>query len=292
MWQRIKPYIFVLPAFLVASTLILGGLIEGVLGSLGVSYLQDSEAISFRFYRELLHSKDFWKSSFLTLKISIISTVIAAILGLIIIFILFLMRIKKKNHATGLWRIFQIPMLFSYLIGAYAIFLLLSQSGWISSICYRLGIIKSMNAFPILVNDERSIGIITAYVWKTTPFMVLMLYPVLLKVENNWWYVASTLGANRFNFFKEVVLPMLKSPLTSAAFIVFSFSFSAFEVPYLLGVSYPKALGVYSYEMYVNGNFSNRPLALATNIIIFLFIIFIAILYYFLRNKEENNFKM
>jgi len=41
-----------------------------------------------------------------------------------------------------------------------------------------------------------------------------------------------------------------------------------FEVPYLLGVTYPKFISVFAYDIYFNGELSTRPLALAANFIL------------------------
>ncbi|MBU3195722.1 ABC transporter permease subunit [Clostridium algidicarnis] len=289
MWLKTKPYILVLPSFILIAALMVGGIFQGIFQSIFILNDNGSKGISFSVYKKLFKSEVFWESFIATIKISTISTIISAILGTLIILLLFLLiSEKKKKQSILLWRLFQIPMLFSYLTCAYTMFLFLTQSGWVSILCYNLGFISDMSEFPILVNDKNSIGIIIAYVWKTTPFIVLMLYPALLKVQDNWIQVAKIFGANIFKTFSEIVLPMLIAPLRTSAFIVFTFIFSAFEVPYLLGVTYPKILGVYSYELYMNGDFSERPLALGINIIICMFIIFISAAYYILNKKHKD----
>jgi putative spermidine/putrescine transport system permease protein len=275
MWlkKKNKPYILVLPSLIFIIILFFGGLFSGLLQSVGLTSIGDVSQFSFLFYKELFKSNEFWSSFFLTLKISIVSTIVSGFLGMFIIFCIFIIRSGERGEkAQTFQRFFQIPMLFPYLVAAYIIFLMFTQSGWVSRILFNIGIINDMNEFPILINDEFGWGIIISYIWKTSPFVVLMVYPGVLKVEESWIEVGRVFGANRFKFFKNVVLSLLITPWKMACFIIFAYTFSAFEIPFLLGVTYPKTLSVYSYQMYIYGDLVERPKALAVNIIILLVI--------------------
>ena len=57
-----------------------------------------------------------------------------------------------------------------------------------------------MEAFPSIVNDINSCGIIFTYIWKATPFIILMLLPVVQRVEDSWLEIARVLGAKRKTF--------------------------------------------------------------------------------------------
>lgn len=286
--KKNKPYILVLPSLIIVTILFFGGLFSGLLQSLGLTSIGDVSRFSFLSYKELFKSNEFWSSFLLTLKISTISTVISGVLGMFIILCLFIIRSSEKgSKALVFQRFFQIPMLFPYLVAAYIVFLMFTQSGWVSRILFNIGIIKDMNSFPILINDEFGWGIIISYVWKTSPFVVLMLYPVIFRVENAWIEVGRVFGANRLKFFKEVVLLLLISPWKMSCFIIFAYTFSAFEIPFLLGVTYPKTLSVYSYEMYVYGYLADRPKALAVNIILLLVIAIFGLIFYKMGRKKK-----
>lgn len=264
MWSKSKPYLLIFPALMFVIFLFFGGILEGLMQSVGLNGLGNS--FTLKFYQQIITSKEFWESFFLTARISVISTMISSFLGMGMIFFLFLMRNKKKTLLIQ--RLFQIPMLFPYLVAAYFIFFMLGQSGWVPRVLLHMGLIEKMGDFPVLVNDSFGWGIIITYVWKTTPFVVLMLYPVILKVHDSWIEVGRVFGANFFDFFRNIVFPLLLSPLKISAFIILSYTSLAFEVPYLLGVTYPKTISVYSYEIYMNGNLTDRPKAMAMNIIL------------------------
>ncbi|HSP22797.1 MAG TPA: ABC transporter permease, partial [Planococcus sp. (in: firmicutes)] len=84
---------------------------------------------------------------------------------------------------------------------------------------------------------------------------------------------------------REIVLPIILPAWTIAAFIVFVFTFSAFEVPYLLGVTYPSMLPVYSYQLYTSGTLTDRPEALAVNIILAALTILLGLAVYFFSKR-------
>lgn len=281
MLQKNKPYILVFPALIVVIILLFGGVLEGFFQSMKATYIGGVKGFTLKFYKSILMSNEFWDCFFLTIRISIISTLLSSFLGILIIFCLFCIRSKtKKDKTVLLQRIFQIPMLFPYLVAAYLVFFMFVQSGFISRILFYMGFIKEMSDFPVLVNDEFGFGIIIAYVWKTSPFIVLMLYPVLLRVEDSWIEVGRVFGANRFKFFKEVVFPLLINPAKTAIYIVFSYTAIAFEIPFLLGVTYPKSLSVYAYQIYMNGDLIDRPKAMAINIILTMIVIIIGVIFY------------
>lgn len=289
MWEKSKPYMLITPALVVIVGLFAGGLVEGFLQSIGLTSFMDSGPLTLYFYKKLLQSHEFWDSLFLTLRIALIATGISAAIGMVVIFCLFWVRSEKKGDQALLWqRFFQIPMLFPYLVAAYLIFFMFIQSGWISSVFFSLGLIHEMGDFPVLVHDSFGWGMIIAYVWKTAPFMVLMLYPVLLQVRGSWVEVGHVFGANRFKFFIEVVVPLLLQPWKMTSFIIFSYTFLAFEVPFLLGVTYPKVLSVYAYQIYMNGDLVDRPTAMAINVLIILAIAVAGGICYILDSERKK----
>ncbi|WFD11623.1 ABC transporter permease [Tepidibacter hydrothermalis] len=274
MSQKIKPYLLVLPAIIVTVVLFMSGLIQGLIQSLGIKSICNMGDITFKYYKELFRSIEFWMSFFITFKIALISTVLSALAGTFIIYLLYIMKTGVFYKLASKFKLLvQIPMLFPYLVYSYIILLIFNRSGWISSILFKLGITSSINEFPVIVNDQFGIGIILTYVLKTTPFIVLMLYPAILKLESSWLELTYMLGGSRNELFKKVVLKMLVNPLKTACFIIFAYTFAEFEIPFLLGVTYPKMVSVYSYQMYMNSDLVERPKAFAINVVIVLVII-------------------
>ncbi|MBD1373175.1 sugar ABC transporter permease [Hazenella sp. IB182357] len=260
MWQNSKPYLFLLPAITMIFVLFVMGLGEGISQSLGV--YSSTDKLHFAYYVQLWSDPNTWSSLKFTFKIAFLSTLSSGILGLILSVVL----LRTSDQTPLLFKTLQLPLLLPHFIGAYFIVLLCMQSGFLARIAYLLGFISDPSQFPILVNDHWGLGIILTYIWKETPFIAWMLYPVLKRIQNTWWDAARLSGANRFQYMREIVLPLVFPTWLTSCFIVFAFTFSAFEIPYLLGVSYPQALPVLSYELFTSGDWEKRSLALALSL--------------------------
>ena len=285
MWGKNKHYFLLMPALTVTVLLFGGGIIYGLAQSLGLSPLTGDPGFTLNAYVQLLSSADFWNSFVFTFRVSLLSTLGAVILALFVLYFLYLIRIRsKKDKSIYFQRFFQVSMLFPYIISAYMIFLMFIQSGWVARILYKAGFISGMSSFPVITNDSFGAGIIIAYIWKTSPFIVLLLYPVILKVEMQLIESAKILGADYFRTFREIVLPMLRGPLETAALIVFAYTSGAFEVPCILGITYRRALSVLSYLTFRTGALSERPEALAVNILM-LSGVFIFVIIYFCTSR-------
>lgn len=269
MWPRSKPYFLVLPAVGVIAVLFFLGLIQGLIQSMGYFPAADQFKFTLLAYQKLFRSDEFYNSLLLTLRISIISTATAGLLGAFVSVSLFMLgKSSISSWLSLLRRLFLLPLFVPHLVGAYLIVLLCMQSGWLSRIAYQLGWVEEMNDFPILTNDLFGWGIILTYTWKEAPFIVLMIYPVLLRVHDSWLETARVFGASSWGFVREIAIPLLLPVWFTSVFIVFAFTFSAFEVPFLLGVTYPKMLPVFSYELYYGGELTDRPAALAVNVVL------------------------
>lgn len=291
MWQKNKPYLLLLPAISAIVLLFFGGLFDGLVKSLGYFPAIGQHRLELTAYLNLFESDSFWESLALTVRVAMLSSLISGILGGLLAIAMFMLHKSANSGESRLWhRLFQLPLTIPHLVAGYVIVLLFMQSGLLSKILATLGIIGELQKFPVLVNDPFGWGIILAYAWKEAPFVSLMVYPVLMRIQGSWRDAARVFGAGNWQFLREIVLPVMLPSWTISVFIVFVFTFSAFEVPFLLGVTYPSMLPVYSYQLYTSGTFADRPEALAVNILLaFMTILLGLIVYYF--SKRWNVLK-
>jgi putative spermidine/putrescine transport system permease protein len=108
---------------------------------------------------------------------------------------------------------------------------------------------RALGALPLeLVRDRAGLGIMLVYLYKETPFLVLLLLasmgPGLAQREE----AAAVLGATRWQRLRWVVWPTIRAPLASGALIVAAFALGAFEVPLAVGPSYPPTLATYAAD--------------------------------------------
>jgi putative spermidine/putrescine transport system permease protein len=98
--------------------------------------------------------------------------------------------------------------------------------------------------------------------------MTLLLLAALAGIGDQYEEMARTLGAGAWQRFQHVLVPLLYPAMLSASLIVFAFTFGAFEVPYVMGRTYPKALPVWAFQGFNDVDLNQRPEALAVSIMI------------------------
>jgi putative spermidine/putrescine transport system permease protein len=109
---------------------------------------------------------------------------------------------------------------------------------------------------------------IAAYVWKEVPFITLMTLSVLGTTGIELLEVGRTLKAGPWQRFRFITLPTIFPSLSAAALIVFAYTFGAFEVPFLMGRTYPMLLPVWAYKSYSDVDLMARPEGIATGLVI------------------------
>lgn len=263
-----------LPALGVVLLLFGGGLILGFFQSLGYLPAAGLNAYTLAHFKNILSDPDFLQSLGLTLYVSLTSTIIAAALsvGMALAMVFF----KRTRRIVDF--VFQIPLTVPHLVIATAVVFLLAPTGMISRAMQALGLIDNSSEFPLMINDSFGIGIIVTYIWKEVPFITLMILSVLKNLGPDLLAVGRTLNANRWQRFRYIILPTIFPSLGAACLIVFAFTFGAFEVPYLLGQTYPMTLPVWAYRNYSDVDLMARPEGIATGIIIAAVVIFSIVL--------------
>ena len=78
--------------------------------------------------------------------------------------------------------------------------------------------------------------------------------------------------------------------MTKIFLILFSFSFSSYEVPFLIGPTKPRALAVKSYIDFTKNDFIYKPAAIVINIIIGLIGILSVLLILRMEDRDSESF--
>jgi putative spermidine/putrescine transport system permease protein len=252
------------PALVVVVVLFGGGLALGLIQSLTQLPTAGIDSLTLEHFANVLSDPDFLNSLMLTLYISATSTAIAAALSIILALVL--VSLLEKYRLVHF--IFQIPLTVPHLVIAVAVVFMLSPTGLFSRLAIKFGLVESSAAFPLLINDRWGVGIILAYVWKEIPFITLMILSVLRHTGIELLEVGRTLKAGPWQRFRYIILPTISPSLGAACLIVFAYTFGAFEIPFLLGQTYPMMLPVWAYKNYSDVDLLARPEGIATGIII------------------------
>jgi len=282
MRSQLRPLLLLAPTLIVILLLFGGGVLLALLQSVGYLPFLGRTELSFAAYQSIFQQPQFLRSLLLTFWVAFVSTAVSTLLALICALAL---RRPFRGHRVVTF-IFQLNIPIPHLVGAVGILFLFSQSGFLARLADLAGLISEPAEFPALVFDPWAIGIILEYVWKTTAFTGLILLAALQGIGNDFEAAAQNLGANRWQRFRHVILPLLTPSMVSASVLVFAFTFGAFEVPLVLGQRFPSLLPVLAYRSYVDVDLNARPEAMAMNVIITLLIS--ALIFVYMRLTEQT----
>lgn len=264
MTERMRIALMLAPALAVIGVLFGGGLVVGLIRSAGYMPVIGLTDPSLDAYRAVLDDPQVWLSLRLSLWIALTSTALASVLA--VGAALLLRRMAAGRRAVMV--LFQLNLTVPHLVGAVGILYLISQSGVFARLAAAGQMIDRPADFPALVYDPWAIGIILTYVWKEVPFIGIVVLANLQSLGEDWEAVARSLGAGPWQRFRHVVLPLIAPGLVAASTLVFAFTFGAYEVPAILGQSYPAALPVLAYRLYTDVDLAARPQAMALAMLI------------------------
>lgn len=204
------------------------------------------------------HSKAFWEA----IKLSLISTLICFILAYPLAMIL--TNLGRRQHSF-IVLIFILPMWMNFLLRTLAWQTLLEKTGVINSI---LGMLH----LPSLNIINTPYAIILGMVYNFLPFMVLPIYNVLAKIDISIINAARDLGANGFQSFIKITLPLSVPGIISGVTMVFVPALTTFVISNILGGSKILLIGnVIEQEFTQVGNWH---LGSGLSIVLMMFIIF------------------
>ena len=121
-----------------------------------------------------------------------------------------------------------IPTWINMLVRTYAWRGMLDNKGLINGFLGMIGIgpIKML---------ETTFAVVLGMVYNFIPFMIIQIYNSLEKIDKSYFEAAADLGANRFQTFLRVTLPLSVPGIISGITLVFLPAVSSFFIPKLLG---------------------------------------------------------
>lgn len=204
---------------------------------------------------------DHIKALWLSLGLSLISTVICLLLAYPLAMIL---RSRGQAASSFIVFIFILPMWMNFLLRTLAWQTLLEKNGVINGILSFLGLPTHS-----LINTPAAI--VLGMVYNFLPFMVLPIYNVLAKIDENIINAAKDLGANRFQCFVKVWFPLSIPGIISGITMVFVPSLTTFVISDLLGGSKILLIGNVIEQEFTRG--SNWHLGSGLSLVLMVFIL-------------------
>lgn len=210
------------------------------------NYLNRRELSSGRVvWRGTLVDPNWWNAVWNTIKFSVVSVSLETIFGLIVALVL-----NAEFKGRGLVRAaILIPWAIPTVVSARMWqWMLNDQFGIINDLFLRLGLISQKIAWTA-DPDYSMATVIAVDVWKTTPFMALLILAGLQTVPKDIYEAAKIDGINPIKVFWRVTLPLIRPAIMVAVIFRTLDALRIFDLVYLLANnSQTKTMSVISRE--------------------------------------------
>lgn len=157
-----------------------------------------------------------------------ISTIICLIVGYPAALIL---SSKDLKHKSIMMFLIVIPMWMNLLLRTYSWLTLLENEGLINQFLRFIGVIGSEQSIQFLYGEG---AVIFGMVYNFLPFMILPIYSVMAKMDYSILNAAEDLGANKFNVFRKITLPLSIPGIVSGITMVFVPAITTFAISSIL----------------------------------------------------------
>ncbi len=233
-WRKLPltPWLLLLPVFVALGSVSVYPILNGVWLSLTNTSLvtQENDFVGLANYATLMGDEQFWNAWRHTVVFTSVSTLLETILGLAMALLLFEPFIGRSVVRAAMLVPWAMPTvvtskMFGWLFdGQYGLInYLLRSAGFIDENVNWLGSV------------DHALGtIIVADVWKTTPFMALLLLAGLQTVPGSLTEAARMDGAKAWQTFWYVRLPLLVPTLLIAGMFRALDAFRVFDLVYVL----------------------------------------------------------
>lgn len=243
--------------------------------------------VGFGNYLEMLQDPAFWETIKRTLYFTVVSVGLELILGLAIAQLI-------HSRPWG-WKFLRFSLIIPWAVptivnGAMWRWIYSADFGALNGILFQLGLIKHYVPWLTLSSAAMNLVII-ADLWHTVPFVALILQAALAALPEELNEAAAVDGANAFQRFWHIRLPLLRPAILVALIIRTVEAFRVFDIVYIITSGGPASKTItISYLTYLYSfSYGKQGTGAALSFLISICTIIMAIVYIrFLYRPEET----
>ena len=229
---------------------------------------QDIKFIGFSNYGAVLTSPYWWQALKVTVIITVFSVSITLVLGMLLAFVMYRTLFGRGTVRTAA-------------LVPYGIVTVAAAYGWQYAWTPGQGYLSSVfnNSAPLTDEVKAIAVIILAEIWKTTPFMGLLLLAGLSLVPEDLQKAAKVDGASAWQRFTKITLPLMKPAILVALLFRTLDSFRIFDNIFILtqGANNTGSVSVLGYDNLFNA--LNLGIGSTISVLIFICVAIIAFLF-------------
>jgi trehalose/maltose transport system permease protein len=222
-------------------------------------------------YAAVLQSDLWWQDLFNTTFVTVVSVVIELVLGMALALVM-----HRAIFGRGLIR--------TAVLVPYGIVTVVAAFAWFFAFDPSAGFVNQLGIFAA---DKAWFGdrwsafsvIIMAEVWKTTPFMALLLLAGLSTIDGGLYEAAKVDGANAVQRFLRITLPLLKPALLVALLFRTLDAFRVLDSIFVMtrGSQDTESLSILGYNQLISR--LNLGLGSAVSVLLFVLVLLIAFVF-------------
>jgi multiple sugar transport system permease protein len=222
-------------------------------------------------YVTVLTAPLWWQAVFNTVFIAVISVALELVLGMAIALVM-----HRAIFGRGAVRV-------SVLI-PYGIITVVAAFAWFYAFDPATGFV---NDLPIFDEEKAWFGdrfssfavVIAAEVWKTTPFMALLLLAGLTTIDDGLYEAAKVDGASAWQRFVKITLPLMKPAILVALLFRTLDAFRVFDSIFIMtgGGQNTESISILGYNQLISR--LNLGLGSAVSVLIFLLVLLVAAIF-------------
>lgn len=224
-----RPWILLTPALLFITALVVIPMAFILVYSFyeNIDLAVDVPAFQFGNWQDLLSDNYYHTAIWKTLRLSVIVTVLAAVLGYIPAYVI---AMTKYRHKWLLLLLLILPFWVSFIIRTLSWIHIFGNQGALNGLLNLLGL-GDLEVQLMYTEFTVIVGFIHVFL----PYMILNVYVSLEGIDPNLEPAARTLGATPWQAFREVTLPLSLPGLAAGSLLVFVLTGGSYVTPLILG---------------------------------------------------------
>lgn len=213
-------------------------------------------------------------------KLAAIATIICLLIGYPVSY---MMSKEGPNFQKMAMVLIMLPMWMNFLLRTYSWMSILENNGILNHLFQNIGLIDMYNSLGMMFNENfepieyfqmlnTQGAVILGMVYNYLPFMIMPIYSVIVKLDYNLIQAARDLGADGFNVFRRVILPLSLPGVISGITMVFVPSVSTFAISKMLGGGTEVLLGDLIEQQFLGGAY-NPHLGAAISLVMMIIVV-------------------
>jgi multiple sugar transport system permease protein len=267
-WMLCAPAVFVM---LAVTAYPIGYAIWPSLQKYDLRFPDEKEFVGLANYSDVLTSSTWWSAVLNTLIVTISSVTLELVFGMLIALVM-----HRAIFGRG-------PVRAAILI-PYGIVTVVAAFAWRYAFDPATGFVQGLplvsdTANPLGERGGSFVVIVMTEVWKTTPFMALLLLAGLALVPDELHEAAKVDGAGPFQRFFRITLPLMRPAILVAVLFRTLDAFRIFDTIFIQtrGANDTESVSILGYNVLINR--VNLGLGSAVSVLIFMSVILIAVLF-------------